>query len=114
MEVNSRGKKIKPIRVMISTAKLYKILGRVRRDYYGNELMRDAYLAGIRDIIGQDEGWAFRRAVLANDTRAAARFCSDGWRILGVKPAAFSAQANVADYLNQIRRLCAKAIKEAK
>ena len=109
-----RGKKIKPIRVTISTAKLAKIMRRANIDYKDNELMRDAYLAGIRDVVGEDDGWAFRRAVLANDRRDAARFCYDGWKILGVEAAEFSDQIQMADYLNQIRRLCAKAIKEAR
>ena len=107
------GKTIRPIRATISTIKLHKILNKVHFDYKDNELMRDAYLAGIRDIIGQDDGWAFRRAVLANDRRDAARFCSDGWKVIG-NFEAFNTSVDSRWLIDKLRNLIHEAIKEGK
>ena len=48
-----------------------------------DDILRDVYLAGAWDVIGGDLGWAFRRAILTGDMKQVARFCSDGWKVIG-------------------------------
>ena len=107
---------VRVIRASISTVKAGKMMRKVTGCgmYAKDDILRDVYLAGARDVIGGDLGWAFRRAILTGDMKQVARFCSDGWKVLGLKPAEFSAKVNMTEYLNQIRRLCAKAIEETK
>lgn len=116
-KTKQRGKSTKVIRATISTVKARKIINRVTIGEYSRDpLLRDVYLRGMRDIIGGDLGWTFRRAVLTGDIKQVARFCSDGWRVIGGKSAQFGTGMNMESYLNKIRRICAEALslKEAK
>lgn len=110
-----RGKSPRVIRATISTVKARKIINRVAHgEYSQNPILRDTYLAGIRDIIGEDLGWSFRRAVLTGDIKQVARFCSDGWKVLGCRPEAFTGGRSMKRFLMDIRKLCVEAIKECK
>ena len=110
-----RGKSPRVIRATISTVKANKIINRVTVGEYSRDpLLRDVYLQGMCDIIGGDLGWAFRRAVLTGDVKQVARFCSDGWRLIGGSSASFGTGSNMESFLNKIRRICAEAIKEIK
>lgn len=101
---------VRVINVSISTRKARKIIDRAGR-YAGDA--RDAYLRGIRDVIGGDLGLMFARGVRSGDIRNVARFCNDGWRAMGVPATAFfSAKMDTLDFLREVRRLCEKAIRE--
>ena len=104
--------KVRVINASISTAKARKLFA-TARSYEGE--CRDAYLLGIREVIGGELGWAFATAVKSGDIRNAARFCRDGWRVMGGDAAAtafFSAKMDAREFLREMRRLCAKAIRE--
>ena len=86
------SKRVNVIRVTMSTAKARKIMNTVLgpcADYAADPLLQDVYLRGVLDVLGKGLGFEFRRAVLSGDMRRVARFCSDGWRVLGCDRAAF-------------------------
>ena len=76
---------VRVIRASISTIKAGKMMRKVTGCgmYAKDDILRDVYLAGARDVIGGDLGWAFRRAILTGDMKQVARFCSDGWKVIG-------------------------------
>lgn len=114
-EKKQRGKLPRVIRATISTVKARKIMNKVTEpygEYSKDPLLRDVYLAGVRDIIGGDLGWAFRRAVLTGDMRQAARYCSDGWKVLKIPFDAFTTSQRMTMYLRTMRDTCAKLLAE--
>jgi len=114
-EKKQRGKSPRVIRATISTVKAGKIMKKVTAPYgaYSNDpLLRDVYLAGVRDIIGGDIGWAFRRAVLTGDMKQVARYCSDGWKILKIPLDEFTTSQRMTMYLRTMRDTCAKLLAE--
>lgn len=83
-----RGKSPRVIRVSLTTAKARKIIHFVKSgECSKNPVLRDIYLRGMRDMLGGDLGWSFRRAILTGDIHAVARFCRDGWRVVGDREA---------------------------
>ncbi|MBQ6246372.1 MAG: hypothetical protein IJK04_05880 [Kiritimatiellae bacterium] len=103
---------VRVINVSISTVKAAKIIRRAN-GLAGDE--RDAYLLGVRDVIGGDLGCLFSKGVASGDIRNVARFCHNGWRVMGGDAAAtafFSAKMDVREFLREMRRLCDKAIRE--
>lgn len=105
---------VRVINVSISTVKAAKIIrkgGGGASGYQGE--LRDAYLQGVRDVIGGDLGFMFSRGVRSGDIRNVARFCHNGWRVMGVGAEAFfSAKMDCREFLREMRRLCEKAIRE--
>ena len=105
---------VRVVCVSISVAKARKILrsaGGGIMGYDGD--LRDAYLDGVRDAIGGDIGFAFVNAAKSGDIRKLARFCRDGWRVLGLKDAAlFSAKTDSREFLREVRRLCDRYLRE--
>lgn len=100
---------VRVINVSISTVKARKILRQLKLSYAGEA--RDAYLQGIRDVIGGDLGLLFARAVESGDIRKVARFCNNGWRILGGRDL-FTARMDIRTFLREMRGLCEKALRE--
>lgn len=85
-------KRAKVIRITLSTARARKIMHTVLgpcADYAGDSELQDAYLRGVRAVLGKGLGFEFQRAVLSGNMRRVARFCSDGWRVLRCDRAAF-------------------------
>lgn len=112
----NRSKSIRVIRVTMSTAKARKIMKTVLgpvSDYAADPLLQDVYLRGVRDVLGKGLGYSFRRAILSGDKRQVARFCSDGWRVLGCDRAAF-APSDMAATLGQIEAFIRNAIRTAR
>ena len=115
-EKKPRGKLPRVIRASISTVKARKIMNKVTEpygEYSKDPLLRDVYLAGVRDIIGGDLGWAFRRAVLTGDMKRVARYCSDGRKILKIPLEAFTTSQRMTMYLRTMRDTCNKIQAEA-
>ena len=109
----NRSKSIRVIRVTMSIAKARKIMNRVSGTVYAADpLLQDVDLCGVRDVLGKDLGYSFRRAILSGDKRQVARFCSDGWRVLGCDRAAF-APSDMAATLGQIEAFIRNAIRTA-
>ena len=63
---------VRVIRASISTVKAGKMMRKVTGYgmYAKDDILRDVYLAGARDVIGGDLGWAFRRAILTGDMKS--------------------------------------------
>ena len=105
---------VRVINVSISTVKAAKIIRKGGGGEYGYKGdCRDAYLEGVRDVIGGDLGRLFSRGVRSGDIRNVARFCHNGWRVMGVGAEAFfSNKMDMGEFLRQMRSLCDKAIRE--
>lgn len=105
---------VRVINVSISTVKAAKIIRKGGGGEYGYKGdCRDAYLEGVRDVIGGDLGFLFSRGVKTGDIRNVARFCHNGWRVMGGDAAAFfSAKMDTREFLREMRRLCDKALRE--
>ena len=117
MSANGTTKRygVRVISVSMSTAKARRILRKISNGAFGwyDGDRRDAYLDGVRDAIGGDIGFTFVNAAKSGDIRKLARFCRDGWRVMGVQETAFfSSKMDSREFLREMRRLCDKAIRE--
>lgn len=102
--------KVRTISATVSVCKAAKIIRRAN-GLAGDE--RDAYLLGVRDVIGGELGFMFSNGVASGEIRNVARFCRDGWRAMGVPATAFfSNKMDMGEFLRQMRSLCDKAIRE--
>lgn len=102
-------KPIKTVRVSITTAKVTAMIRGLT--LLGNETEREIFLEAVRLAIGGDLGHAFTTALRTRDINRCARFCRDGWRLIGNREQ-FTTNCNMADWLLQMRSLCEKALKE--